>query len=97
MSLLPFAPGLDAAFVGPNENHYAILDEDKTGLSLYILPGAALQVAKEKNGAIDQNQSTDTDVGTTKGPMQFMFETEVHRVFSTPIGMFEGGSMKYIM
>lgn len=76
--------GLDAAFIGPNENHYAILDEDKTGLSLYILPETALQILDEKNGAIDQNQSTDTD-GTSKGPMQFMFETEVHRIFSTPI------------
>ncbi|CAN4079635.1 unnamed protein product [Withania somnifera] len=76
--------GLDAAFIGPNENQYAILDEDKTGLSLYILPGTALQVFDEKNGAVDENQSTDTD-GTNKGPMQFMFETEVHRIFSTPI------------
>ncbi|CAN4082874.1 unnamed protein product [Withania somnifera] len=76
--------GLDAAFIGPNENQYAILDEDKTGLSLYILPGTALQVLDEKNGTVDENQSTDAD-GTNKGPMQFMFETEVHRIFSTPI------------
>ncbi|KAM3252790.1 hypothetical protein P3L10_006860 [Capsicum annuum] len=76
--------GLDAAFIGPNENQYAILDEDKTGLSLYILPTTALQILDEKNGAIDQNQSTDAD-GTSKGPMQFMFETEVNRIFSTPI------------
>lgn len=77
--------GLDAAFVGPNENHFAILDEDKTGLSLYILPGAASQESLGKNGTIEENQSVDTDAASVKGPMQFMLESEVDRIFSTPL------------
>lgn len=82
-------PGRDAAFIGPSENHFAILDDDKTGLSLYILPGAALQEANNKNGMVDADQNMDTeptDVTSVKGPMQFMFESEIDRIFSTPIG-----------
>ncbi|GAV72477.1 hypothetical protein CFOL_v3_15965 [Cephalotus follicularis] len=76
--------GRDAAFIGSNENQFAILDDDKTGLALYILPGGAPQKAGEKNGPIEQNQSTETD-GSVRGPLQFMFETEVDRIFSTPL------------
>lgn len=84
-----YFPGRDAAFVGPNENHFAILDEDKTGLALYILPGAASQESKDKNSMIDGDQAADfdiNDVTTIKGPLQFIFESEVDRIFSTPLG-----------
>ncbi|XAR73964.1 hypothetical protein NMG60_11008106 [Bertholletia excelsa] len=77
--------GRDAAFIGPNENQFAVLDEDKTGLGLYILPGAASQDANDKNGADELSHSPDVNVGSVKGPLQILFETEVDRIFSTPI------------
>ncbi|KAL5821621.1 hypothetical protein ACOSQ3_023503 [Xanthoceras sorbifolium] len=77
--------GRDAAFIGPNDNQFAILDDDKTGLALYILAGVASQEANENNGAVEQNQLSNTNVGSVRGPVQFMFETEVDRIFSTPI------------
>ncbi|KAI3452045.1 hypothetical protein Pfo_008710 [Paulownia fortunei] len=77
--------GADAAFVGPSENQFAILDEDKTALSLYMLPGAASQESFEKNATVRENQSVETEVASIKGPVQFMFETEVDRIFSTPL------------
>ncbi|XP_052197931.1 uncharacterized protein LOC127804887 [Diospyros lotus] len=77
--------GKDAAFIGPNENQFVILDEDETGLGLYILPGGASQQVDEKNGAEDQGQSVDVNVGSVKGPVEFLFETQVDRIFSTPI------------
>ena len=88
MTVIYFAPclGLDAAFIGPNENQFAILDEDKTGLALYILPGGASLEVDKKNVADEQSQSADVNVGSVKGPLQFLFETEVDRIFSTPIG-----------
>ncbi|KAF6155820.1 hypothetical protein GIB67_039151 [Kingdonia uniflora] len=76
--------GRDAAFVGPNENQFAILDDDKTGLALYILPGMASQ-AGEINGAPDEYRSIDAKVGSIRGPLQFMFEIEVDRIFSSPL------------
>lgn len=77
--------GRDGAFIGPNENQFAILDDDKTGLALYILPGSVSQEANEKNGAMEENQSADTNIGSIRGPMQFMFDNEVDRIFSTPL------------
>ncbi|KAK9012961.1 hypothetical protein V6N11_040990 [Hibiscus sabdariffa] len=81
--------GCDAAFIGPNENQFAILDEDKSGLALYILPGAALQEAGEKNGAVEPNflpdQPVEANTNSIQGPMPFLFETEIDRIFSTPI------------
>ncbi|CAK9166457.1 unnamed protein product [Ilex paraguariensis] len=77
--------GRDAAFIGPKDNHFAILDEDKIGFSLYTLPGAAAQGADMKNGTLDQNQSEDMEVGSIKKPLQFMFDSEVDRIFSTPL------------
>lgn len=77
--------GRDAAFIGPNENQFAVLDDDKTGLVLYILPKKASPEANEKILLSEESQPVDTDVGP-KGPMQFMFESEVDRIFSTPIG-----------
>lgn len=78
--------GADAAFVGPNENQFAILDEDKTTLSFYMLPGAASQESFEKNVTAYENQSEEAEAASIKGPMQFMFESEVDRIFSTPLG-----------
>ncbi|XP_062153998.1 uncharacterized protein LOC133862240 [Alnus glutinosa] len=75
--------GQDAAFIGPNENQFAVLDDDKSGLALYILPGSVSQEANEKNGVLEENKSAD--VGSIRGPMQFMFDTEVDRIFSTPL------------
>ncbi|KAM1073612.1 hypothetical protein PS2_018339 [Malus domestica] len=76
--------GRDAAFIGPNENQFAILDDDKTGLFLYILPKKASPEANEKILLAEERQPVDTDTGP-KGPMQFMFESEIDRIFSTPI------------
>ncbi|KAG8641246.1 uncharacterized protein LOC110630106 isoform X1 [Manihot esculenta] len=77
--------GRDAVFIGPNENQFAILDEDKTGLVLYVLPGGVSKEAGEKNLLLEENQSVETNAGSLKGPMQFMFESEVDRIFSTPL------------
>jgi hypothetical protein len=77
--------GRDAAFIGPNENQFAILDEDKTGLAVYILPGGS-QEPKDIEKAFEENQPTETSDGSIKGPTPFMFETEVDRIFSTPLG-----------
>ncbi|KAA8531720.1 hypothetical protein F0562_006562 [Nyssa sinensis] len=77
--------GRDAAFIGPNENQFAILDGNKTGLALYILPGMTSQEVDAKNGAVEQNHSVETNVVSIKGPLQFMFDTEVDRIFSTPL------------
>lgn len=77
--------GRDAAFIGPNENQFAILDDDKTGLALYILPGKTTQESNEKNGAVEENQTMDNDGSTIRGPVQFLFEDEADRIFSTPL------------
>ncbi|KAE8723338.1 estradiol 17-beta-dehydrogenase 1-like [Hibiscus syriacus] len=81
--------GCDAAFIGPNENQFAILDEDKSGLALYVLPGVALQEAGDKNGAVEPNllpdQPVEANTNSIQGPMPFLFETEIDRIFSTPI------------
>lgn len=94
--------GRDAALIGPNENQFATLDEDRTGLSLYILPGTTLleagdkkmgileknAMAIEKNSVMeDQVQPTEANANSIKGPLQFLFDAEVDRIFSTPIGM----------
>lgn len=72
--------------MGPSENQYAILDEDKTSLALYILPGGASQEAIEKNGALDEKSFTETRVASNQGPLQFTFKSEVDRIFSSPLG-----------
>ncbi|XP_061341114.1 uncharacterized protein LOC133287491 isoform X2 [Gastrolobium bilobum] len=77
--------GRDAAFIGPNENQFAILDDDKTGLAVYILPGGVSQEAKENDNFLEENQPTETSDGSIRGPTPFMFETEVDRIFSTPL------------
>jgi hypothetical protein len=80
--------GRDAAFIGPNENQFAVLDDDKSGLALYILPGSVSQEANEKN-VLEENKSADANISSIRGPMQFMFDTEVDRIFSTPLGALE--------
>ncbi|GAA0146052.1 hypothetical protein LIER_06094 [Lithospermum erythrorhizon] len=97
-SKLTTLKGRDAAFIGPNDHHYAILDEDRTGLSLYVLPGAPSQEStQKKNEEVpswlqdEENmenptaESAESEVSTVKGPLQFMFESEVDRIFSTPL------------
>ncbi|KAK7364047.1 hypothetical protein VNO80_12386 [Phaseolus coccineus] len=80
--------GRDAAFIGLNENQFAILDDDKTGLAVYTLPGGgASQETKENDKLFEENQPTETNDGdgSIRGPTPFMFETEVDRIYSTPL------------
>ncbi|KAE8735863.1 hypothetical protein F3Y22_tig00000329pilonHSYRG00242 [Hibiscus syriacus] len=81
--------GCDAAFIGPNDNKFAILDEYNSGMALYILPGAALQEANDKIGAYEPNllpdEPVDAKANSVQGPIPFMFDTEVGRIFSTSI------------
>ncbi|WJX95245.1 hypothetical protein P8452_76584 [Trifolium repens] len=77
--------GRDAAFIGSNENQFAILDEDRAGLALYTLPGGTSQEAKDNDNVYEENQPTETNVGSIRGPTPFMFESEVDRIFSTPL------------
>ncbi|RDY07951.1 hypothetical protein CR513_07872, partial [Mucuna pruriens] len=77
--------GRDGAFVGPNENQFAILDDDKTGLGVYTLPGGASQEAKDSDKVFEENPTAETSVNSIHGPTPFMFETEVDRIFSTPL------------
>ncbi|XP_061357442.1 uncharacterized protein LOC133301764 isoform X2 [Gastrolobium bilobum] len=77
--------GRDAAFIGPSENQFAILDDDRTGLAVYTLPGGASQEAKDNDKVFEENQPAETSAGSIRGPTPFMFETEVDRIFSTPL------------
>ncbi|KAK8934237.1 hypothetical protein KSP39_PZI014792 [Platanthera zijinensis] len=77
--------GRDAAFIGPNESQYAILDDERIRLSLYKLQGVTLL---ERNGNIESCNSESGEgnkVSSDEGPMQFLFETEVDRIFSFPL------------
>ncbi|XP_039134909.1 uncharacterized protein LOC120272211 isoform X1 [Dioscorea cayenensis subsp. rotundata] len=78
--------GRDAALMGPNENQYAILDEDKTSLSMYVLPGGGRQEADINNvqAALDAETFAEKEV-VNQGPLHFSFETEVDRIFSSPL------------
>ena len=90
--------GCDGAFVGFNENKYAILEDDGLGLSLYILEedseSKPVQISKEseKNLALDENSFSESNVisksreSLQQGPIQFVFDTPVQRIFSTPLG-----------
>uniref|UniRef100_A0A2C9UWC3 Transducin/WD40 repeat-like superfamily protein n=1 Tax=Manihot esculenta TaxID=3983 RepID=A0A2C9UWC3_MANES len=77
--------GRDAVFIGPNENQFAILDDDETSLALYVLPGGASKEAGEKNLLLEEDQWVETNAGALRGPMQFMFESKIDRIFSTPL------------
>lgn len=78
--------GQDAAFIGPNENQFAILEDDRTGLAVYTLPGGPAQEVKEPDNVFAENQPAETSIGSFKGPTSFMFEAEIDRIFSTPLG-----------
>lgn len=75
--------GRDAALLGPNENQYVILDEDRIGLALYMLVGPNFHGVDETNEAVDVKSSSDGQ--SNQGPQQFNFETEVDRIFSSPL------------
>ncbi|KAL2898164.1 putative coatomer subunit alpha [Bienertia sinuspersici] len=82
--------GQDAAFIGPEDNQFAILENDKIGLALYILPGKSSKELDEKNkAALEENPTADlaeeAAPNSVKGPVPFMFESEVDRIFSTPL------------
>lgn len=64
-------------------------------MALYILPGTTSQEV-EKNGVVEQSPSMDADVGSIRGPMQFMFETTVDRIFSTPLGTQKETEKRYL-
>jgi hypothetical protein len=82
--------GRDAAFMGPVDSQYCILDEDKVGLLLYTIPRPTSKEELEKTNqaALDENSFSEAKADSNKkqGPLQFIFETEVDRIFSTPIG-----------
>lgn len=77
--------GRDAAFIGLNDGQFAILDEDRIELSVYNLPGVPSKPTAEKNMIDEPKQYEDLDVSSIKGPQQFTFESEVDRIFSTPV------------
>ncbi|XP_078433538.1 transducin/WD40 repeat-like superfamily protein [Wolffia australiana] len=77
--------GRDAAFVGPKENQYAVLDEDKSGLSLYLIPSASVQQNSESEGELDVNSFSETRVGGDQGHLRFSFDGDVDHIFSTPL------------
>lgn len=87
--------GRDAAFLGPDDNQYAILEEDRTGLNLFSLKAVATKEALENNAAVlEENTFADNAASATsterQGPLQFTFESEVDRIFSSPLGRLIG-------
>lgn len=85
--------GRDAAFLGPDDNQYAILEEDRTGLNLFSLKAVATKEALENNAAVlEENTFADNAANSTErqGPLQFTFESEVDRIFSCPLGRLSG-------
>ncbi|OEL35932.1 hypothetical protein BAE44_0003049 [Dichanthelium oligosanthes] len=80
--------GRDAAFLGPDDNQYAILEEDRTSLNLFSLKAVATKEALENNAAVlEENTFADNAANSTErqGPLQFTFESEVDRIFSSPL------------
>ncbi|XP_022741246.1 uncharacterized protein LOC111292888 isoform X2 [Durio zibethinus] len=75
--------GCDAAFIGPNENQFAILDEDKSGLALYILPGAALQEADGKNESTLMFSCNGKQIGLAKLVQGYHLSTSDGHYIST--------------
>jgi len=85
--------GRDAAFLGPDDNQYAILEEDRTSLNLFSLKAVATKEALENNAAVlEENTFADNAANSTEGqgPLQFTFESEVDRIFSSPLGRLSG-------
>lgn len=77
--------------MGPDDNQYAILEEDRTSLNLYNLKPIATKEALENNAAVLEEENTFAENPTAnptqkQGPMQFTFESEVDRIFSSPQG-----------
>lgn len=56
-------------------------------MALYILPGGASKDAGEKNLLLEENHFAETNGASLRGPMQFLFESEVDRIFTTPLGV----------
>lgn len=90
---LAFHTGCDGALIGPMENQYAILDDDQTGLTLHFLDMgikdpmvADVDGRGENNGAIDANSFSEPNNVKDQAPLHFMFENNVDRIFSTPLG-----------
>lgn len=54
---------------------------------MYILPKLTTIEENEKNLLSEENQNKEENPSAIQGPQQFLFETEVDRVFSTPIGV----------
>lgn len=83
--------GRDGAFIGPTENQYAILDDDKSGITLHFMEVSAkdptMGGASEgrSNGELDPNSFSESSSVNDRAPLQFIFETEVERIFSTPL------------
>uniref|UniRef100_A0A0E0B2T4 Uncharacterized protein n=1 Tax=Oryza glumipatula TaxID=40148 RepID=A0A0E0B2T4_9ORYZ len=89
--------GRDAAFLGPDDNQYAILEEDRTSLNLFNLKAVATKEALENNAAVlEENTFADNVTNPTErqGPMQFTFESEVDRIFSAPLGSLANNSKR---
>lgn len=78
--------GRDAALIGPNENQFAVLDDDKTNIMLHILPSGVPQEAVGSNGALDPNSFSETKAVSDGSLLAFTFETAVDCIFSSPIG-----------
>uniref|UniRef100_A0A0D9XDK2 Uncharacterized protein n=1 Tax=Leersia perrieri TaxID=77586 RepID=A0A0D9XDK2_9ORYZ len=88
--------GRDAAFLGPDDNQYAVLEEDRTSLNLFNLKAVATKEALENNAAVlEENTFADNTANPTEhqGPLQFTFESEVDRIFSAPLE----SSMLYVI
>uniref|UniRef100_A0ACD5XRH5 Uncharacterized protein n=1 Tax=Avena sativa TaxID=4498 RepID=A0ACD5XRH5_AVESA len=81
--------GRDATFLGPDDNQYAILEEDRTSLNLYNLKAVATKEALENNAAVlEENTFAENPTANPtqqQGPVQFTFESEVDRIFSSPL------------
>jgi hypothetical protein len=82
--------------LGPDDNQYAILEEDRTSLNLYNLKAVATKEALENNAAVleentfAENENPTANPTQKQGPVQFTFESEVDRIFSSPLGMSAG-------
>lgn len=85
--------GRDVAFIGSNESQYAILDDDRTGLVLHILPTNVTPEVGDNKGkesgvnraALDENSFSEGKTSNEHGTLQFSFETEVDQIFSSPL------------
>ncbi|MCO5598491.1 hypothetical protein L7F22_052588 [Adiantum nelumboides] len=90
--------GCDGAFIGAQENQYAILEDDGLGLSLFSLEENS-EAKSEKQLSEEPDNSTALDVNTfsqanlmrkthdslQQHPLSFVFYSPVQRIFSTPL------------